>query len=156
VQIYFGSGTSVLGDIFISNCTQNQIQPQTSPRYEMWPQPMSNLYYYPFLYVTKLPPFDETHPQLPPFIRRDVILESALAKAAAFPGVSADAPNPYYSLALSAKHEAKYERMAMDLELKDDSTAIRDFVYNDQTPWAPMPFMDGSWLRDHAIPPGSW
>lgn len=158
VQIYFPTNVApyVTGNVFITNCSQNVTQPQYSPRYEMWPHPMTQLYYYPFLYVAKIPPFDETAPQLPPFVRRDVILELALEKAAMYPGVSADAPNPYFSLALAARHRASYERMAMDLEIKDDSTAIRDFVYQDQTPWAPMPFMDGSWLRDHAVPTGSW
>lgn len=148
--------TYTTGDIFIVNCEQDAVQPQTSPRYEMWPHPMTQLYYYPFLYVSKIPEFDEKHPQLPPFVRRDVILELALEKSAMYPGVSVDSPNPYYSLTLAARHRASYERMAMDLEIKDDATAIRDFVYQDQTPWAPMPFMDGSWLRDHAVPSGSW
>lgn len=157
-QVYFPTGTNpyVVGDVFVVNCQQDTVQPQTSPRYEMWPHPMTQLYYYPFLYVAKIPPFDAANPQLPPFVRRDVILEKALEKCAMYPGVSADAPNPYFSLALASRHMAQYERWAMDLEIKDDATAIRDFVYQDQTPWAPMPFMDGSWLRDHAVPPGSW
>jgi hypothetical protein len=158
VQVYFPTALTayVVGNVFVSNCAQDYTQSQVSPRYEMWPHPMTQLYYYPFLYVAKIPPFDENNPQLPPFVRRDVILEKALEKCAMYPGVSADAPNPYFSLALAARHSAQYERYAMDLELKDDSTAIRDMVYQDQTPWAPMPFMDGSWLRDHAIPTGSW
>lgn len=156
VQVYFPQATYVLNDVFITNCQQNQVQPQTSPRYEMWPHPMTQVYYYPFLYVAKIPAFDSDNQQLPPFVRRDVILELALEKCALFPGVSADAPNPYFSLQLAQMHRQRYEVMAMELEKKDDATAIRDFVYQDQTPWAPMPFMDGSWLRDHAIPPGSW
>lgn len=158
VQVYFPTNTLpyVAGNVFVVNCQQDAVQPQTSPRYEMWPHPMTQLYYYPFLYVSKIPAFDETNPQLPPFVRRDVILELALEKCAMYPGVSVDAPNPYFSLALATRHRVTYERMAMDLEIKDDATAIRDFVYQDQTPWAPMPFMDGSWLRDHAIPSGSW
>lgn len=155
-QVYFPAATYVTDNVFVVNCQQDAVQPQTSPRYEMWPHPMTQLYYYPFLYVSKIPAFDETNPQLPPFVRRDVILELALEKCAMFPGVSADAPNPYFSLALAVRHRTTYERMAMDLEIKDDATAIRDFVYQDQTPWAPMPFSDGSWLRDHAIPSGSW
>ena len=158
VAVYFPTYTDpyVAGDVFIINCVQNGMQPQTSPRYEMWPHPMTQIYYYPFLYVMKIPPFNTASPQLPPFVRRDVILELALEKAAMYPGVSVDAPNPYFSLVLAGRHRATYERMAMDLELKDDSTAIRDMVYQDQSPWAPMPFMDGSWLRDHAVPYGSW
>lgn len=158
VKIYFPTGDDpyVTGNIFIVNCAQNLTQPQTSPRYEMWPHPMTQIYYYPFLYVAKIPEFDAAHPQLPPFVRKDVILELALEKAAMYPGVSVDTPNPYFSLVLAGRHRATYERMAMDLELKDDSTAIRDMVYQDQTPWAPMPFMDGSWLRDHAVPYGSF
>lgn len=157
VQVYFPTAVSpyASGDVFVVNCSPSAVQPYNSPRYELWPHPMNNVYYYPFLYIARNPPFDETSPQLPPFIRKDVILELALEKCAMFPGTT-EKPNPYFSLALAARHRASYERMAMDLELKDDSTAIRDFVYQDQTPWAPMPFMDGSWLRDHAIPSGSW
>ncbi len=150
VGVYFPQVTYVTGDIFTIACVQNSTQ--SAPRYELWPHPQSTTYNYPFLYVIQIPDFGVDSPALPPMWSRrgDVLLEMALGKAAEIPG-TVDAPNPYYSPVAAARHAAKAETLIYELEKKDDETAIRD-LNNMMIPFAPVPWMDGSYLASHAWP----
>lgn len=150
VQVYFPVGTYVLGDVFVIPCKADATS--GVPRYEMWPRPIGASYVYPYLYVKKLPALTDEQPQLPEFIARrgDVLLEMALTNLALWPG-TANQPNPYRDVATSNIHRTNAERLIYELETKDDSTAIKNLVYQG------MPFMgpwqDGSWLQTHALYP---
>lgn len=154
VQVYFPTGTYVLGDTFIIQA----VSQTTSgvPRYELWPRPINAQYCYPFLYAAKLPDLTDESPQLPDFIARrgDVLLEMALAKAALFPG-SETMRNPYYSLQAAATHAAKAEALIYELEKKDDDTAMKDLTFFTLA-YMFGPFMDGAWNQNHAIYAGGW
>lgn len=150
VGVYFPQATYNVNDTFTFACQQQTTQ--SAPRYELWPHPQNNVYNYPFLYVMQIPDFGVDRPQLPPMWSRrgDVLLEMALGKAAEIPG-SADAPNPYYSPVAAARHAAKAETLIYELEKKDDETALRD-LNNMSIPFAPVPWLDGSYLQSHAWP----
>jgi len=78
-------------------------------RYEIWPHQRA-LYCYPFMYVSRPPDLSDPGASLPRAIRGDVLLESALAQAARWPGAAADARNPYFNLALAQQHDSRYNR----------------------------------------------
>ncbi len=87
----------------------------------------------------------------PAFIRGDVVLEGGLAMTARWPGTET-APNPYFNVQTALAHEARYERMVMELERQDDEVNEIDVSYPISTmPYAPYPFADSAWLQDHAI-----
>lgn len=150
VQVYFPAGTYVLGDVFVIVCKAQAVS--GVPRYEMWPRPIGASYVYPYMYAAKLPALTDEQPQLPEFIARrgDVLLEMALTNLALWPGTS-NQPNPYVNPGVSNIHRIAAEKMIYELETKDDSTAIKNLVYQG------LPFMgpwqDGSWLQTHALYP---
>jgi hypothetical protein len=153
VQVYFPAGTYVSGDIWVIQCTTDQVS--GVPRYELWPRPIGASFVYPFLYAKKLPALTDDQPQLPEFVARrgDILLEMALTNLALWPG-TANQPNPYHDVATSNVHRITSEKMIYELEKKDDDTGIKDLMY------AGLPFMgpwrDGSWLQTHALYPDSY
>jgi hypothetical protein len=151
VAVYFPSGTYVLGDVFVIQCFQ---APQSGvPRYELWPRPINTPYSYPFLYIAKWPDLTDASPALPDLIARrgDAILEMALRNCARNPGTDTS-PNPYYDIGLANSYMVSAEKMIYELEVKDDALAMKDLVW-DNYPFAPAPWLDGSWLQTHAIYP---
>ncbi len=148
VQVYFPAGTYVAGDVFIINATTEPVP--SVPRYELWPRPINAFYVLPYLYVKLLPELTDSQPQLPPFVaqRGDVVLEMALEKCAQYPGTPTT-PNPYYNLALSDRHGKKAFELISELEKYDDNTGVQDISYQN-LPFA-GPFLDGSWMQDHAL-----
>lgn len=151
VYVSFPVATYIVGDVFIVNCYAQQIP--SVPRYELWPRPIQTPYVYPYLYVARHPDLTTETPQLPRFIgdRGDVILEMALGACAKYPGSSVEQQNPYYNLGLAKMHDAKAEFMINQLEQQDDNVAIKDLV-STNWPMAPCPWMDGSYLQNHAWP----
>lgn len=125
------------------------------PRYELWPYRMSQ-YVYPFLYESRPPDLNDSGASLPRYIRGDVLLEMALAQAARWPGPSKDSPNPYFNLQLALQHEARAEKMIMELERQDDEVSEHDVKYSQfmQMPFAPLPWADSRFLQSHSI--GTW
>lgn len=151
VYVSFPSATYIVGDVFIANCYAQQIP--SVPRYELWPRPILTPYVYPYLYVARHPDLTEATPQLPRFIgdRGDVILEMALANCAKFPGASTESLNPYFNLKQAQMHDQRAEFLINQLEQQDDNVASKDIVYGDWN-WAPCPWLDGSYLQNHAWP----
>lgn len=151
VQIYFPVGNYVDGDTFIIQTFAASTE--GSPRYELWPHSKVNTYTYPYLYIIDVPLFDDKHPALPPFFSADVILEMSLATAAQFPGTDS-AKNPYFSPVLYAQHTARAQQLIQELEKRDDETSIQDMCYQiDQ--FYNVPWLDGSFLQNHALGPYS-
>lgn len=155
VGVYFPTGTYVANNLFTVSAAPLSSQQQA--RYEAWPHPQNSVYNFPFTYLKRVPEFDVDNPQLPPMVRRDVILEIALGIAAKMPG-TADNPSSYFNLQLAQMHEQKAERLIYELELRDDETATRDIQFSSQMPFTPLPFLDGAWQQSHAWPfaGGGW
>lgn len=51
--------------------------------------------------------------------RTDVLIEGALARAAAWPGTT-EKPNPYFNLGLATYHQKRFASLALQLDLRDD------------------------------------
>ncbi len=119
-------------------------------RYEIWPH-VQNQYVLTLLYTSRPPDLSDPGASLPRGIRGDILLEMALAQCARWPGPSRDNPNPYFNLGLAQQHEARGDRMMMDLEVTDDATAATDAWYDSITsaPFASVPFGDSRYLQSH-------
>ncbi len=156
VQVYFPTGTYVVGDVFVINVAADTVS--GVPRYELWPRPIATPYVYPYLYVRRHDDLSDANPALPDFIARrgDVILEMALGACARFPGASNDKPNPYYDLSLADRHSARAEKMISELETQDDNVGMKDLSWAGSWPFGPSPWLDGSYLQSHAFPYASW
>lgn len=151
VQIYWPLiNTYIAGDLFVINCTSQVAAGSSVPRYELWPAPTYSSYLYPYIYYAKEYDLTDAQPQLPPPIanRGEVLLEMALAKCAAFPGV-AENPNAYYDLKLAGMHEAAYRDMLIELENTDENIGVTKIMYQEY-PFYPAPWMDGNWQQQHA------
>jgi len=118
------------------------------PRFELWPHQKA-AYVYPFLYEARPTDISDAAATLPRYIRGDLLIETALAMAARWPGPSKDNPNPYFSIQLASMHDARAERMIAELERQDEETNMQEFSY--PPGMAPWPFFDAAWLQRHAI-----
>ena len=154
VTLSFPAGTYVLNDVFVVNAIAGSQTGQM--RYELWPSPSLNTptvpsFIYPYIYIKRESDLTPANPTLPPTIaqRGDVILEMALAQCARFPGPDTDHPNPYFNLALALQHEARAEKMFVDLERNDEEIGITLVTYKEY-PFYPAPWLDGSWQQSHA------
>lgn len=150
VQIYWPTAqTYVIGDIWVIGATATRSA--GLPRYELWPH-QTAAYVYPFMYESRPVDLQDTNAVLPRFIRGDVLLEMALAESARWPGPSTDKPSPYFNLKLADMHDARAERMIMELERQDDETYEQDLSYQSPLgfPFA-TPLGDSAWLQSHAI-----
>jgi hypothetical protein len=119
------------------------------PRYELWPHQKA-AYVYPYLYEIRATDLGDSGAVLPFYIRGDVLLEGALAKAARWPGVTG-APNPYYDLVLAREHETRFQQQVAELGRQDDEVLEQDIQYYqgwNSLPWAPFPG-DAAWLQKH-------
>lgn len=123
------------------------------PQYEIWPHQRAN-YVYPFLYISRPPDLTDSGATLPRYIRGDVLLESALAQCARWPGPSRDEPNPYFNLALAMQHEQRSQAMIADLARTDDEIIENDVTYVSLSsmPYAAIPWGDSRWLQSHDWP----
>ena len=151
VSVYFPTGTYVLGDIWIVRATAGSNA--GLPRYEVWPHQKA-LYVYPFLYWKRPPDISASGVVIPYSIDNNLILEMALAKAASWPGPSADKPNPFYRLELADRHERKAQQLLAQAQVKDAEIFMSDVVYQEATqmPFAPIPALgDSDWLQKHDI-----
>lgn len=145
--VYFPDGTYNAGDVFVFHCAA--VTTSGAQRYELWPRPINTPYVFPYLYRRTPPALTDEQPQLPEPIanRGDVLLEMALANCARWPGTDT-MRNPYYDLNLARQHDLRAEAFRNDLEVKDDSTAPKDLIFN--TPYhSGVPILDGSYLQVH-------
>lgn len=150
VQVYWPEdGDYHTGDVWVIQATA-QSNPGL-PRYELWPH-QTGQYVYPFLYESRPPDISDPGAVLPRYIRGDALVELVLAEAARWPGPSADKPNPYFNLNLSQVHQARAERMLMELERQDDEVFEQDVGFQVPLgfPYA-TPLGDSAWLQRHAI-----
>jgi hypothetical protein len=146
VQIYWPTGvTYVLGDTFIINATA--VDQSGVPRFELWPHKKS-AYVYPYFYESDPPDLEDPGATIPRYIRGDVLLEEALAKAAAWPGTEGK-PNPYYDVRLASWHHTAAEKMTQELEVSDDGIYMQDLSYVQAMQMAPVPWGDSAWLQKH-------
>lgn len=122
------------------------------PRYEIWPHQRAE-YVYSGLYISRMPDLSDPGASLPRYIRGDVLLETAMAQAARWPGPARDAPNPYFSLALAQMHDARAAKMVRELELTDDNICETDVYYQSLSamPMAAIPYGDARFLQSHDI-----
>lgn len=128
-----------------------QVTPGTPPipRYELWPHILGRTI--PFLYESRATDLTDPNAVLPRYIRGDVLLESSLAEAAAFPGTTTK-PNSYYSPPNARRHDARSEVMIAELERQDDETDMQDLMRSYNVPWSyALPFGDSAWLQSHAV-----
>lgn len=148
VQVYFPAGTYISGDTFITNCTPGV---QTGiPNYELWPHVKVNSFVYPYLYYTKIPELSPDSPQLPPFMRSDVLQAMAMEQACTWPGTDAS-PNPGYDIRAASYHGQKAETLIYEMEKRDDETSPQDLSF-DNFPFAPVPWADGRYAQSHDVP----
>lgn len=119
------------------------------PRYELWPSTVGRTF--PYLYEARATDLSNSGAVLPRYIRGDVLLEMALADAAAWPG-TASKRNSYYDLGVSRRHEAKSEIMIAELERQDDETDMQDLMRNYGVPNAfATPWGDSAFIQKHAL-----
>ena len=119
-------------------------------RMEFWPH-VQQQYYLTYLYEARATDLSDANASLPRFIRGDLLLEMALAKAAMWPGASADAPNPYFNLNLALMHGKNAERLIQEAERQDDDASAQDLRYASDVnlQMCPWPW-SASWLQSHA------
>ena len=118
------------------------------PRYEMWPHVLSQRVV-PFLYETRPVDLMDAGATLPRYIRGDILLEGALRKAALWPGPSAELKNPYFNIALAGIHQGAFDKMVVEMAVKDDEVYETDTTYE---PWGftpEGPFGDAKWMQSH-------
>jgi hypothetical protein len=116
----------------------------------MWPHQKA-AYVYPFLYEQRPADLSDSGATLPRYIRGDVLLEMGLASLARWPGADAEKPNPYFSPQLAGIHEARADRMILELERQDDEVYENDLTYKlSSMPFA-TPFGDSAWLQSHDV-----
>jgi hypothetical protein len=152
VMVYFpATGTYTSGDMFTIQCIAI---PQVGlPRYELWPH-FQGAYNWAFMYIARATDLEDPGAVLPRTIRGDVLMEMALSEAAKWPGNPPDQPNPYFNLTVADRHEAKAERLILELERQDDEIYEMDLNYTRYIgmPFAPFPWADASWLQSHDVP----
>jgi hypothetical protein len=120
------------------------------PRYELWPHQQAQ-YAYPFLYIARATDLIDSGAVLPRFIRGDMLLEMALAEIARWPGASAEAKNPYYDLALAKMHDNRADALLVDIGRQDDEVYETMVTYATLMPFAPLPWLDSSWMQSHSL-----
>jgi len=122
------------------------------PMFEIWPHQRAE-YVYPFIYLRRPPDLSEPAATLPRGIRGDVLLESALAQCARWPGPARDALNPYFNLQTAQMHDARYREMVRQLEITDDNIMETDAHYMSLSamPFASVPYGDARFLQSHDI-----
>lgn len=152
VQVYFPTGVSyTLNDVWVIRATAGANA--GLPRYEIWPHQTAQ-YVYPFLYWKRPPDISASGVVVPYSIDSNMILEMALAKAASWPGPSADKANPYYRLELADRHERKAQQLLAQAQVKDAEIFMSDVGYQEAAamPFAPIPALgDSNWLVAHDI-----
>lgn len=150
VQVYWPDGiTYNAGDLFIVNTIASVMT--GGMRYELWPAPTFPNYLYPYMYIARESDLTVQQPSLPPPVsqRGEVLLEMALASCARFPGSDAEHENIYFNLALAGMHETRVASMMVDFERNDEEVGVTNISY-ESLPWAPAPWLDGSWQQRHA------
>lgn len=145
VQVYFPAGNYIDGDIFVIPCRAGTVT--GLPRYEAWPRAASQIY--PYTYIARAPELSDDTPQLPIYVRGDVLIEMALRNCAMIPGFSEGRKNSYFNIPVANMHKAESEKMIMELEKKDDEVAPEDLAWQSMQN-APAPWADGSWQQTHA------
>lgn len=122
------------------------------PMFEIWPHQRAQ-YVYPLIYVSRPPDLSDPGATLPRYIRGDVLLESALAQCARWPGPARDAANPYFNLATATMHDRRYAEMVRQLEVTDDNIMENDVYYMSLSamPFASIPYGDARFLQSHDI-----
>lgn len=156
VYVSFPTGqTYDLNDIFIVQT--GAIANPGLPFYELWPHQQAQ-HVYPFLYECRPKDLDDFNAVIPNYIRGDVLMEMALEDVALWPGVSADKPNPYYSLSAAKYH---HDRLQNDrgtgfidvLEVQDDNVYEQNlsYLYPAMAWQMATPLGDAAWLQSHAI-----
>jgi hypothetical protein len=119
-------------------------------RYEIWPHQRAQ-YVYPFMYVSRPPDLSDPGASLPRMIRGDVLLESALAQAARWPGAAMDARNVYFNLTLAQEHDQRYLAMVGEMARTDDEVMENDVYYMSLSamPFASNALGDARYLQSH-------
>ncbi len=120
------------------------------PRFEFWPHLQSQCVL-PGHYVARPPDLSDPGAMLPRMIRGDVLLESALAQAARWPGAASDQKNPYFNLALAMQHEQRAQAMVNEMVRTDDEIFENDVTYMSLSSMeiASIPYGDSRWLQSH-------
>lgn len=153
---YYDAQRATMGNPYMVSYRDTSIySPQVTPgvppipRYELWPHVVGRTF--PFLYESRAIDLEDTNAVLPRYIRGDLLLEIALAEAAAYPGTTSK-PNSYYSPQNARRHDARGEVMIAETERQDDETDMQDLMksYNVPATFA-VPWGDSSWLQSHAI-----
>ena len=74
-----------------------------------------------------------------------------LEKASAWPGPSADKPNPYFNLNLSLYNKGEVERMIAELERQDDEIYEQSVQYTNwmSMPFSMVPLLDSAYMQKH-------
>jgi hypothetical protein len=117
------------------------------PRYELWPH-QRNAAVYPMVYESRpVDPFD-TNAVVPFMLPSDIILERALMYCSAWPGASAQDPNPYFNKQSLALHQGEYEKRIAVIE-KQDNEHMQQNIWYQQDQMRRTPVVSGNWLQSH-------
>jgi len=151
VVVSFPTGqTYTLNDVFVIKTTA--IPNVGIPFYELWPHQQSQ-HVYPFLYESVPADLSETNAVIPGFIKSNFLVDLALEDLSAWPGISNEQPNKYYSIQNVAYYRSRNMEQLARLELQDDDVWTQNISYAyPALSWAmATPLGDSRWLQSHAI-----
>lgn len=145
------SKRSVTGTPWIASAASPRV-PSTGSnisRIELWPRVLPGPRYYAYKYESK--PLLLVNPTDQPIfpIRGDVLIHGALTECALWPG-TLKAPNNFFDLNLSSKHEQTFQDGLTDSIREDNEFYQTQVKYVDDAsfPWAPI---DAAFWQQHAL-----
>lgn len=126
------------------------------PRYEIYPRPpLAGGQSYHFRYQRRLPELT-ANSDLPAFpVRPQTLREGALEELSRWPG-TADRPNPYFSLDLSAFHRKQFDEAMGRDNKQDQEINMTELSYeppSSSLPWAPM---SAAFMQSHLFTAWGW
>jgi hypothetical protein len=121
------------------------------PQYELWPY-CTTARRYPYYYIQRPATLTDTDDFTGPLRQRtDILLLSALAEAAEWPGPAADKKNPYFNLNLAAAKRMQFERELLTLSKADQELYMTWWDTADWNSWDFAP-LDSKFLQNHDFP----
>ena len=146
VQIYFPTGTYVLGDIWAITATA--LSNPGNPRYELYPH-QTAAHVYGMMYAT-LPADISGTGIIPRAIPGDLLTALAMIEVAQYPGTDTS-KNPYYNLGVAKMYAQQVEERLNLTELRDDEVWMQNLSYEVfGWPFAPL-WTDSRFMQSHAI-----
>lgn len=118
------------------------------PRYEIWPS-VQQQYVLSYLYEKRTDDLTDSGATLPRYIPGNVLLESAMAECARWPGPSPERKNPYFNLGVADRHDRAFEMQVAELMRQDEEVDMLNVRYQSMLS---LPFIapGDAWWQSHA------